>query len=114
MVLGHTDCGGIKGACINLNLVHLTQLLDRVKPTLSDTNKLLDKNSVPSEKTGERTVGNRRYIAEVSHMNAKQSARQILQRSPLLYKKIKNQEIILLSGIYDVETGRVTFDAASS
>ena len=113
VVLGHTDCGGVKGACSNLQLGHMTQLLERVKPAISDTNKYLDMNPVISEKVGDRVVGNRRYIAEVSHMNAQQSARQILERSPLLNEKVKNKEIILISGIYDVDTGKVNFDTAS-
>lgn len=112
VVLGHTDCGGVKGACSNLQLGHMTQLLDRVKPAISDTNKFLDMNPILSEKVGDRVAGNRRYIAEVSHMNAQQSARQILERSSLLNEKVKNKEIILISGIYDVDTGKVTFDTA--
>lgn len=110
VVIGHTDCGGVKGACRNLQLGHMTQLLDRVKPAILDTNKYLDMNPTLSEQIGERVVGNKRYIAEVSHMNARQSARQILERSTLLNEKVKNKEIILVSGIYDVNTGKVTFD----
>lgn len=40
-------------------------------------------------------------------MNAQQSARQILERSPLLNEKVKNKEIILVSGIYDVDSGKI-------
>lgn len=60
-----------------------------------------------SEKIGEHVVNNRCYIAEVSHMNAQQSARQIIERSSLLNEKVKNKEIILVSGIYDVDSGKI-------
>jgi carbonic anhydrase len=114
MVLGHTDCGGVKGACSNLQLGHMTQLLQRVKPAITATNNRLDRNSELSKEVGERVVGNRRYIAEVSHMNALHSARQIWERSPILREKIKNGELILVSGIYDVDSGLVRFDPPHS
>lgn len=109
VVLGHTDCGGVKGACSHLQLGHMTQLLERVKPAIATTNALLDHDLVLSSLVGARVVTNPRYIAEVSHQNAEQSARQILERSPLLRAKVLNHEILLVSGIYDVNTGKVNF-----
>lgn len=53
VVLGHTDCGGVKGACSNLQLGHMTQLLERVKPAIKDTNEWLNKNPKLSESVGE-------------------------------------------------------------
>jgi carbonic anhydrase len=110
VVLGHTDCGGIKGACSGLKLGHMTQLLDRIKPAIAQANAHLDADVVLSHSVGERTVTNRRYVAEVSHMNALQSVHQIWQRSRLLRDKVKRGEIILVPALYDVDTGIVTFD----
>lgn len=109
VVLGHTDCGGIKGACSGLVLGHMTQLLDRVKPAIQITNSRLDQDPVLSKIVGERVVGNRRYIAEISHDNAEMSANQILQKSSILREKVARKEILLLSAVYDVDTGRVVF-----
>jgi carbonic anhydrase len=114
VVLGHTDCGGVKGACSNLKLGHMTQLLDRVKPAIAAANSLLDHDPSLSREIGERTVGNRRYIAEVSHMNALQSTKQIWERSRILREKIKNGELILISGVFDVDSGLVRFDSPFS
>ncbi len=114
LVLGHTDCGGIKAACSHLHLGHMTQLLDRIQPAIAATNSRLDKDTVYSNQVGERTVSNRRYIAEVSHMNAQQSARQILERSPFLKEKLQNREVLIVSGIYDVDSGRIAFDQPKS
>jgi carbonic anhydrase len=110
VVLGHTNCGGVTAACDNLQLGHMTQLLERVKPAITATHKHLDENPVLSAEVGERVISNRRYIAEVSHMNAQQSALQILERSPLLKEKVKNKELILVSALYDVDSGKVLFD----
>ena len=110
IVLGHTDCGGIKGACSGLELGHMTQLLDRVKPAINSTNVRLDLNPELSMFVGERVVSNRRYIAEISHDNAEASAHQLLSRSSILREKFKSGEIVLISAVYNVETGFVTFN----
>jgi carbonic anhydrase len=114
IVLGHTDCGGVKGACANLQLGHMTQLLERIKPSIAATNDHLDHDPVFAKEVGERSVSNRRYIAEVSHMNAEQSARQIVERSSILREKISAGELILVSGLYDVDSGRIQFDSETS
>lgn len=109
VVLGHTDCGGIKGACTGLQLGHMTQLLERVKPAIQTTNARLDSDPVLSKAVGERVVGNRRYIAEISHDNAEMSADQLLARSSILKEKVQRSEILLVPAIFNVDTGLVTF-----
>ncbi len=110
LVLGHSDCGGIKGACTGLELGHMTQLLERVKPAIQSTNVRLDNDPVLSRAVGERIVSNRRYIAKISHDNAAMSARQLLTRSPILLEKVERGEIHLLSAVYDVDSGQVVFN----
>ncbi len=110
VVLGHTDCGGVKAACRGLELGHMTQLLERVKPSITSTNKRLDGDAALSTFVGERVVGNRRYVAEVSHANAAASMRQIRERSKILREKADRGEIYLLTAMYDVDSGRVVFD----
>lgn len=112
VVLGHTDCGGIKAACSGLELGHMTQLLERVKPSIRATDAKLDHDPELSRQVGERTVGNRRYIAEISRENARASARQLLERSEVLREKVRKGEIILLSAVFDVDTGLVSFESA--
>lgn len=55
-------------------------------------------------------VTNRRYIAEVSHANAQQSARQIRERSPILREQLDRGEVILVSAVFDVDSGQVVFN----
>lgn len=109
VVLGHTDCGGIKGACSGLELGHMTQLLERVKPAIQTTNSRLDNDPALSKTVGARVVSNRRYIAEISHDNAELSTTQLLQKSSILRAKVERGEIFLISAVYDVDTGRVLF-----
>ncbi len=109
VVLGHSDCGGVKGACVGLELGHMTQLLERVKPSIQMTNSRLDSDQDLSRMIGERAVTNRRYIAEISRNNAERSADQILTNSPILFSKIRHGELILIPALFDVDSGYVTF-----
>lgn len=110
IVLGHTDCGGVRAACSGLDLGHMTQLLARVKPAFLDLNAILDRDPALSRAVGERIPTNRRYVAEASHLNAKRSFEQIREQSPILRAKIDSGEIIATSALFDVNTGRVEFD----
>jgi carbonic anhydrase len=109
LVLGHTDCGGVKGACSDLHFGHMTQLLERVKPAVQAAHSFLDAHPVLAADIGPRIVGNRRFIAQVSRMNAEQSRRQILERSPILRAKVEAGELTVVAALYDVETGEVRF-----
>ena len=110
VILGHTDCGGVKGACRGIEFGHMTQLLERVKPAITDTNDLLNKNPELSQLVGERVVENPKYIAQISHTNAQRSAKQVYEQSPILKEKIDSGEVVLVAAIYDVNSGIVTFD----
>jgi carbonic anhydrase len=85
-------------------------VLEKVKPAVATVDSRLDADPVLSQTVGERTAANRRYIAEVGHANALQSVQQIRERSPLLREQMERGEILLVSAIYDVDSGQVTFD----
>lgn len=110
VILGHTDCGGVKGACTGLELGHMTQLIARVRPAIAATHARLDADPELSQAVGERIVTNRRYIAEVSHENAASSTRQILSRSSLLREHVEKGDILLVTALFDVDSGKVLFD----
>ncbi len=109
VVLGHTDCGGIKAACNNVEFGHFTQLLERIKPVVQFANSLLDADSDLSHVIGERVTTNRKYVAHVSHVNVMESTKQILEKSSIIKDKIVRGELILAPAIYDVDSGAVVF-----
>jgi carbonic anhydrase len=99
VVLGHSNCGAIKGSIDNVELGHLTGLLERVKPAIS---------AVPEEGT-QRTSKNDAFVQKVADANAHLVMRQIRERSPILREMIDQHQIGLAGGMYDLNTGQVTF-----
>lgn len=100
VVLGHTHCGAIKGACAGAELDHLTGLLDKIRPAVESVEKghlakTSDKNSSLHDKVADRNV---EIMVE-----------QIKQTSPLLQKMATDGDIDIIGAMYDIETGKVKF-----
>lgn len=98
MVLGHSKCGAIKGACAGVELGNLTGLLAKVKPAI---------NEVSAQ--GKTDATSPEFIEEVAHFNVIHTMDEILNRSQVLREMFENGEIGLAGGYYDVETGEVEF-----
>ena len=99
VVLGHSKCGAIKGACDNVELGNLTELIKKIKPAV-EAEKTTDK---------ERNSGNSEFVENVASINVRLVKKQILERSPVIKEMVANNEIAIIGGMYDVETGVVDF-----
>ncbi|MDF2187687.1 carbonic anhydrase family protein [Paraflavitalea sp. CAU 1676] len=98
VVLGHSKCGAIKGACSHVELGHLTGLLNKVKPAIEKV----------EEERGQQATG-AEFVEAVAHANTLISLEEILERSPILREMYENGEIGLAAAYYQVETGEVKF-----
>jgi carbonic anhydrase len=98
VVLGHTKCGAVKGACDHLEMGHLTGLLNKIGPAV---------HAVISQAGRERSPAE--LIEDVALENTRQQMRAILQRSPILGRLFEAGKIGLVSGMYSVESGEVAF-----
>lgn len=98
VVLGHTKCGAIKGACDDVRMGNLTVLLNKIRPAVDDTHV-----------DGERNSGNSAFVENVATRNVQLALEQIPQRSPILKELYENGTIDIVGGMYDVSTGRVEF-----
>ena len=98
VVLGHTKCGAIQGACNHVEMGHLTGLLQKVHPALAQT-----------PKTHENGAGIYSYVNEVASTNVHHVMDQIPLRSPILEEMLQDGKIAIVGGMYDVETGFVRF-----
>ncbi|MGI9531731.1 carbonic anhydrase family protein [Lutimonas sp.] len=101
LVMGHTSCGAVKGACDNAELGKLTGMLDKLKPAV---------NAVESPKeAAERTSANASFVNEVAAKNVALTLEAIRNGSEVLAEMEANGEIQLVGAMYDVATGEVTF-----
>ena len=97
VVLGHTKCGAIKGACDDVKLGNLSILLNKVKPAIEaevDTKE-------------NRNSSNGEFVENVAELNVRQTLKQIPRQSPIIAELIQNGEIALIGGMYNVESGIV-------
>jgi carbonic anhydrase len=99
VVLGHTKCGAIKGACDNVQLGNLSILLNKVTPAIE---------SEVSTKQN-RTSSNHEFVENVAVLNVRQTLKQIPLKSPVIAELVEKGEIALIGGMYNVETGVVEF-----
>ncbi|MFD2514863.1 carbonic anhydrase family protein [Pontibacter locisalis] len=98
VVLGHTKCGAIKGACDHVEMGNLTGLVKKIEPSV---------NTV--ETKGDRTSANAEFVEKVAEANVHRMLDEVESKSEILREMIKNGEIGIVGGMYDVETGAVDF-----
>jgi len=101
LVLGHTSCGAVKGACDNAELGLLTGLLDKIKPAVNAVKTPADESL--------RNSKNIEFVDDVSAMNVSLTLEDIRTRSKVLADMEANKEIMLVGAMYDVGSGEVTF-----
>jgi carbonic anhydrase len=99
-VIGHTNCGAIKGACDDVQLGHLTSLLARIQPAV---------NAVQTAPGEARSSKNHDFVEKVAEMHVRLTLKAIREQDPILNDLIEQGQIGLVGGIYDLETGKVTF-----
>jgi carbonic anhydrase len=100
LVIGHTSCGAIKGACDDVQLGHLTALLARIKPAV---------DSVQTGPGETRSSKNSTFVERVAEANVRHTLKTIRTQSPILSEMIEKGQIGLVGGSYDLGTGKVTF-----
>lgn len=101
VVMGHTSCGAVKGACDDAKLGNLTAMLDKIKPAVQAV-------SEPSD-PAKRTSKNLEFVDHVSMKNVELSIQRIKDESPVLAEMQKAGEIAIVGAMYDIKTGAVQF-----
>ena len=101
VVLGHSHCGAIKGACDDVELGLLTGMLKKIQPAV-------DAVPTPSEKK-DRCSANPGFVDAVARENVRRSVEEIAERSEVLRELRDEGSIKIVGGMYDVETGAVEF-----
>jgi carbonic anhydrase len=99
VVLGHTKCGAIAGACNHVELGNLTTLLNKIQPAI-------DHETTTKEN---RTGSNGEFVKNVTALNVTLTIDRIRKESPVVAELEKEGKIKIIGAMYDVETGKVTF-----
>jgi len=100
VVLGHTACGAVKGACDNAELGNLTGLLNKLKPAI---------NKVETEEGTDRSSKNSKFVDDVALKNVEIAIEDIKNKSYVLNEMFQNKEIDIIGAMYDLKTGSVEF-----
>ena len=100
LVMGHTECGAIKGACDDVELGLLTATLANLNPAVTAASK---GHYSPKDST------NAKFVQAVADMNVKLTMQKLRDRSLVLRAMIDKGEIALVGAMYDITTGKTTF-----
>lgn len=99
VILGHTECGAIRGACDAAQLGLLTATLANINPAVE---------AVQGDYTP-RNSSNAAFVQSVAEMNVQLTMKKLLDRSMVLRKMVDKGELGLVGAMYDITTGKVMF-----
>ena len=101
VVLGHTACGAVKGACDDAKMGNLTKLIEKITPAV--------KAVIEPKDASMRNSNNSDFVDSVSKKNVELTIDRIHAESPILTEMEKNGEIKIIGAMYDINSGEVTF-----
>ena len=100
VILGHTSCGAVKGACDHAELGNLTAMLDNIKPALDE---------VKTAEGVDRSSKNIDFVNEVAVQNVHLTIARLKKDSQILNEMIEKGEVKILGAMYNVASGKVSF-----
>lgn len=100
VVLGHTSCGAVKGACDHVELGLITQMLDKIMPAV---------DGVQTAEGEDRSSTNLDFVNQVVRKNVELAVQNVTRLSTVLREMEAAGEILVAGAIYDVKSGAVTF-----
>ncbi|WP_339836123.1 carbonic anhydrase family protein [uncultured Maribacter sp.] len=101
VILGHTSCGAIKGACDHARLGNLTALINKIEPAVDAVTEPTDES--------QRNSKNLEFVDKVSEKNVLLTIDNVRKNSPVLSEMEKNGEIKIIGAMYDISNGEVIF-----
>ena len=99
VVMGHSSCGAIKGACDNVQLGNLTSVIQALEPAVGDVKDF----------NGERSSHDKKFVDLVAQANVRRTIAKIRADSPVLRDLEQSGQIKIVGAMNDIATGEVRF-----
>ena len=99
VVLGHTKCGAVKGACDHVEMGNLTALLSKIRPAVDEE----------TSTTENRNSKNVTFVENVAEINVRRTVQAIMERSTIIEHLVTDGVVGIIGGMHDLNTGEVTF-----
>ena len=100
VIMGHTSCGAVKGACDDAKLGNLTNMLAHITPSVE---------AVKTPEGVERSSKNLDFVNQVAIENVIRTIQKVKDRSPVLNEMFEDKQIDIVGAMYDVKSGNVNF-----
>jgi carbonic anhydrase len=101
VILGHTKCGAVKGACDHVEMGNLTELLSKLQPAVYQERETLN----PEMRNSKNPV----FVENVSSINVRRTVKSIIERSYIIEQMVESGAIGVVGAMYNIDTGRVEF-----
>ncbi|WP_318343764.1 carbonic anhydrase family protein [Flagellimonas baculiformis] len=101
VVLGHTSCGAVKGACDHARLGNLTTLINKIEPAVEAVKEPKDESL--------RNSKNLDFVDAVAVKNVEMALTNIRSQSPILKEMEEAGQIAIVGAMYDLSDGKVVF-----
>jgi len=99
VIMGHSECGAVKGACDGAQLGLLTTTLASINPAVENRKHM---HELISSK-------NKEFVYDVTVENVNLQLKELYNRSLVLREMIDSGELMLVGAMYNVATGKVSF-----
>jgi carbonic anhydrase len=99
LVLGHTKCGAIVGACNHVEMGNLTTLLNKIQPAI------FNEKTTTENRDGSNTT----FVNNVTELNVHLTIERVRRESPIIAGMELEGQLKIVGGLYNVETGEVVF-----
>jgi len=101
VILGHTKCGAVKGACDHVEMGNLTELLSKLQPAVYHERETVNQEM--------RNSKNPVFVENVSSINVRRTVKSIIERSYIIEQMVETGAIGVVGAMYNIDTGRVEF-----
>ena len=99
VVMGHTECGAIKGACDDVKLGNLTTVIQSLRPAVDDVKEVEE----------DRTSKNKKFVLLVTEANIRRTVAKLRSDSPILRELEQSGQIKIIGAMHDISTGQVSY-----